>query len=76
MTICVIISGICLISFVVFEVLYIATPAGFRSQSSAGDGFYIFTLWMMFLSYGIASLCQILMFTPPRGPAISTTTEP
>jgi hypothetical protein len=50
-------TGFSLLVCVLFMLFYVFVPGG--------DGFYIFCFWMVFLSYGIASLCQILMFEAP-----------
>jgi hypothetical protein len=54
------VSGVCLLLCLIFEILFVFVNDG-------GDAFWIFCLWMIFTTYGIASLCQILMFDPPSG---------
>jgi hypothetical protein len=61
------IGGISLLVFVFFEILFSFVPGG--------DAFWIFTFWMMLFSYGIASLCQILMFEPPTSDTTSSSSD-
>jgi hypothetical protein len=59
MTVLLGVSGICILLCVIFETFFAFVPGG--------DVLWIFSLWMIFGTYGIASLCQILMFELPEG---------
>jgi hypothetical protein len=64
------ITGICLLFFAFFEILFAFIPFAWGN-----DGFWIFTYWMLMATYGVASLCQILMFEPPTSEDSPTTTQ-